>query len=202
VEGALRLLKIHPGWIIQDNNLLASSLPSLLYTETQARRHFDDVFTMLREQKRRIYFNGGLDKYFLRPWHVEYFDSISIGELWWACDRPEDLKALSRVKELLPHVPLRKMRCYTMIPYENETLSQAEQRIEKVFEMGFVPFSQLYQPPVGNQPSIVYSADWKALNRKWCRQAAMFASEDYEQVSGGGYKTTQPILPMFPEATP
>ena len=38
--------------------------------------------------------------------------------------------------------------------------------------MGFLPFSQLYQPPDFNQPTKVYSDEWKALNRKWSRPAA------------------------------
>lgn len=171
-EGALRLLPIQPGWIVQDNNLLASSLPSPIYSEAQARAHFDAVFEMLRAQKRACYFNGGLDKHFLKPWHVPYFDSIPIGELWWACDEPDDFRWLERVKELFAHVPMRKMRCYTMLGYEGETLAEAEKRIERVFDMGFMPFSQLYQPPSADVPTKVYGPEWKAVNRKWSRPAA------------------------------
>lgn len=161
-EGALRLLPIRPGWIVQDNNLLSSP-----------RDHFEAVFEMLKAQKRCCFFNGGLDKHFLQPWHVPYFDSIAIGELWWAVDEQDDFKWISRVKELFAHVPMRKMRCYTMIGYDNgETLAQAEKRIERVFNLGFMPFSQLYQPPYANVPTKIYNADWKAVNRKWSRPAA------------------------------
>lgn len=176
-EGALRLLPIHPGWIVQDNNLLASSLPSPIYSEVEARAHFDGVFQMLREQKRSCFFNGGLDKHFLKPWHVPYFDSIPIGELWWACDEPDDFRWLARVKELFAHVPMRKMRCYTMFGYEGETLTEAEKRIERVFEMGFMPFSQLYQPPFADVPTKIYGSDWKAVNRKWSRPAAYMSEQ-------------------------
>lgn len=175
-EGALRLLPIRCGYIVQDNNLLASSLPSALYGEAEAREHFDAVFEMLREQKRACSFNGGLDKHFLKPWHVPYFDSIPISELWWAADVPDDFRWLERVKELFAHVPMRKMRCYTMIGYEGETLAEAEKRIERVFEMGFMPFSQLYQPPFGDVPAKIYGADWKAVNRKWSRPAAYMSA--------------------------
>lgn len=177
-EGALRLLPIRPGYIVQDNNLLASSLPSPMYTEAQARAHFDSVFEMLRGQKRVCSFNGGLDKHFLKPWHVPYFDSIPIGELWWACDEPDDFRWLERVKELFAHVPMRKMRCYTMIGYEGETLAESEKRIERVFELGFMPFSQLYQPPDANVPTKIYGADWKAVNRKWSRPAAYMGGRE------------------------
>jgi hypothetical protein len=127
---------------------------------------------MLREQKRACFFNGGLDKHFLKPWHIPYFDSVPIGELWWACDEPGDFRWLERVKELFAHVPMRKMRCYTMFGYEHESLAEAEKRIERVFELGFMPFSQLYQPPDFNVPTKIYGPDWKAVNRKWSRPAA------------------------------
>ena len=177
-EGALRLLPIRPGYIVQDNNLLASSLSSPMYTEAQARAHFDAVFEMLRGQKRVCSFNGGLDKHFLKDWHVPYFDSIPIGELWWACDEPDDFRWLERVKELFAHVPMRKMRCYTMIGYKGETLAESEKRIERVFELGFMPFSQLYQPPDANVPTKIYGADWKAVNRKWSRPAAYMGGRE------------------------
>jgi hypothetical protein len=62
-----------------------------------------------------------------------------------------------------------------MIGYDGESLSDAEKRIERVFSLGFMPFSQLYQPPTGDRPARIYSADWKAVNRKWCRPAAYMA---------------------------
>jgi hypothetical protein len=161
-EGALREMPIKPGWIVQDNNLLACS-----------ERHLHAVFTMLREQKRNIYFNGGLDKHYLKPEHRELFDSIPIGELWFACDQANDFPALEKARLILDGIPQRKLRCYTMIGYDAETLSEAEQRIERVFRLGFLPFSQLYQPPTADRPTKIYGADWKAVNKQWCRPAAM-----------------------------
>jgi len=165
IDGALRELPlIHPGWIVQDNNLLACS-----------REHLERVFAMLRDQKRRIFFNGGLDKHYLKPWHRDLFDSISIGELWFACDRGRDIDALRAILPILDGIQLRKRRCYTMIGYDGETLDEAQRRVETVLELGFMPFTQLYQPPTGKQPTIKYSAEWKALNKKWCRPAAYMA---------------------------
>jgi hypothetical protein len=172
-EGNQRLLKVKPGWIVQDNNLLAAP-----------ESHFAEVFEMLRGQGRACFFNGGLDKHYLKPWHVPFFDSIPIGELWWAADVPDDYRWLIRVKELFPHVPMRKMRCYTMIGYDGETLAEAEKRVEKVFDLGFMPFTQLYQPPTADKPTKIYGADWKAVNRKWCRPATYMkssASHDDQQ---------------------
>jgi hypothetical protein len=160
-EGALRELPIRPGWIVQDNNLLACS-----------DRHIRAVFDMLREQGRAAYFNGGLDKHYLKPWHREMFDSIRIGELWFACDTGNDLHHLERAAKILQGYPEAKMRCYTMIGYEGETLQEAEKRVEDVYALGFLPFTQLYQPPTAMMPTKIYSAEWKSVMRKWCRPAA------------------------------
>lgn len=174
IDGALRELEtIHPGWIVQDNNLLACS-----------REHLEKVFDMLRAQKRNIFFNGGLDKHFMEPWHRDLFDSIPIGELWFACDQEKDLPALEAILPMLDGIPLRKRRCYTMLGYQGETLDQAKRRLERVLELGFMPFSQLYQPPTAKQPTIVYSAEWKALNKKWCRPAAYM---------GGSHEQTEQL---------
>jgi hypothetical protein len=156
-EGELRELQIKPGWIVQDNNLLACS-----------ERHIRAVFAMLRAQRRRIYFNGGLDKHFLKPWHREMFDSISIGELWFACDQAGDLLHLEKAARILEGIPLRKRRCYTMIGYAGESLTDAAGRVEAVLALGFMPFCQLYQP----DQTKVYPLEWRQLHRKWSRPAA------------------------------
>lgn len=152
-------LQIKPGWIVQDSNLLACS-----------EKHVRAVFDMLREQPHAASFPGGLDKDFLRPWHRDLFDSISINELWFACDLTNGLPSLERASEILRGVPIDKLRCYTMIGYdEQETLLQAEKRIETVFELGFLPFCQLYRPDDYVKP---YDAAWRAVQRKWARPAA------------------------------
>lgn len=156
-EGQIRLLPIVPGWIVQDNNLLACP-----------RNHTESVFEMLRAQGRRIFFNGGLDKHFLKDWHVSLFDSVSIGELWFACDVLTDIPALERAASMLAHVGLKKKRCYTMIGYQGESLRDAEFRLERVLELGFMPFSQLYQ----NDSLKTYPEAWRKLNKKWARPAA------------------------------
>jgi hypothetical protein len=155
----LREIEIKPGWIVQDSNLLACS-----------EAHIRAVFEMLRAQGRRIFFNGGLDKHFLKEWHrTELFDSIAIGELWFACDVASDLPWLERTAAILAGIPLRQRRCYTMIGYDAETLADAQRRIERVFELGFMPFCQLYRPDEGTRE---YSPEWRALRRKWSRPAA------------------------------
>jgi hypothetical protein len=129
---------------------------------------------MLREQKRNMFFKGGLDKHFLKDWHrTELFDSIPIGELWFACDVTSDLPWIERTARILDAIPLRKRRCYTMIGYDAESLADAERRIERVFELGFMPFCQLYRPDEGTKE---YPEPWRALRRKWSRPAAYMPS--------------------------
>jgi len=166
-EGALREFpNFAPGWIVQDNNLLACS-----------EKHIYAVFQMLREQNRNIFFNGGLDKDYFKPWHRQLFDSIKIGELWFACDDHKSLQRLEAIRPLLDGIPKKKLRCYTMIGFDTENLAEAESRIEKVFALGFMPFSQLYQPPVADMPSKIYSPEWKAVNKKWSRPAAYMGTK-------------------------
>jgi hypothetical protein len=155
----LREIQIKPGWIVQDSNLLACS-----------ERHIRSVFEMLRTQKRNIFFNGGLDKDFLKPWHRELFDSIPIGELWFACDEPSDLRQLEKAARILEGIPIDKRRCYVMIGHEGETLEEAAERNEGVLNLGFMPFCQLYQPGGGEMK--VYPREWRELRRKWSRPAA------------------------------
>ncbi len=162
-EGAVRELQIKPGWIVQDNNLLACS-----------EGHIHAVFDMLRAQNRCAFFNGGLDKHFLKPWHRALFDSIPVGELWFACDTAIDLPWLEKVAAAFEGYPVRKMRCYTMIGYDGETLADAEKRLERVLALGFLPFTQLYQPDTRK----VYPDEWRKLCRKWARPAAMLANGD------------------------
>lgn len=155
-EGQIRELSIKEGYIVQDNNLLACS-----------REHIKAVFEMLRKQKKGIYFKGGLDIRLLKPWHIDLLKSIKIKELWIACDNQGFLPLLENACYLLSDFPQRKKRCYVMIGW-CEPIDIAESRLERVYELGFLPFSQLYQ----SDDRKSYSSEWLKLNRKWSRPAA------------------------------
>jgi hypothetical protein len=141
---------------VQDNNLLACS-----------RDHILRVFDMLKQQK-GVVFSGGIDIDFLRDWHRPLFDEISLKEIWVACDTGAALPRLERAARILDGISINKKRCYAMIGFNGETLALAEDRLERIYEMGFLPFAQLYQP----QEKIIYDYKWRALARKWCRPAA------------------------------
>lgn len=155
-EGKIREIEIKPGWIIQDNNLLACSVD-----------HIQGVFWMLKRQKQATIFSGGLDARLLTSWHIDLFQTIKIKELWFACDSESSLNHLKKASDLLSDFPVNKKRCYVMIGYE-DTVQSAERRLRAVYNMGFLPFAQLYQSEI-KRPR---TQEWDRLQRKWCRPAA------------------------------
>lgn len=65
-----------------------------------------------------------------------------------------------------------------MIGYDGETIADAADRLERVLELGFLPFTQLYQPDTRK----VYPDEWKKLCRKWARPAAMLSTGESKLV--------------------
>jgi len=155
-EGPIRELPIIDGNIVQDNNLLACS-----------KSHILKVFDMLQSQK-TVKFSGGIDSTLLKEWHRPLFDSINLYEIWLACDSWASVSPLKKAAGILDGIPIDKKRCYVMIGFNGETLAQAESRLETVYELGFLPFCQLYK----SDKNIVYDNNWKSLARKWSRPAA------------------------------
>jgi len=162
-EGPLQLLDIKPGHIIQDNNFLATP-----------RRHRYAVYEMLHQQSRAAIFSGGLESSRVTGEIARELESIRIHSIFLAADTDAALKPLQSAVDRLSFLGLRsnKMRCYVMIG-RNETVEQAKRRLEAVWEIGCLPFSQLYQPP---EQYIRYSREWRQLNRKWSRPAAIRAA--------------------------
>jgi hypothetical protein len=153
----VREYPIRDGWIVQDDNLLACSRP-----------HIEAVAEMLRRQKRAVHFAGGLDARLLRDWHREVFDGLRVAELWFACDSKYRLPDLERAAKILDGIPERKRRAYVLMGFGDESLDEAERRVERVYELGFLPFAQLYQGMERQE----YGREWRALARKWSRPAA------------------------------
>ncbi len=155
-EGLIRTLPIVPGRIVQDNNLLACPRP-----------HIEEVFDMLADQ-RRVVFAGGLDATLLADWHRDLLETIHLDEAWFAADTRGSLPALERAAKILQGISIEKLRCYVLIGFGEESLAEAEARCERVLELGFLPFAQLYRP----EQAVAYSPAWRALARKWARPAA------------------------------
>lgn len=160
-EGDIQVLDIKPGWIVQDNNLLACP-----------REHQEAVFEMLRQQKRRVSFPGGLDTRFIDDWVAGQLQMLSIEQVFLAADTEGALKPLRKAVEKLSFLNRRQLRCYVLIAFNGETIMEATERLGAVWETGCLPFAQLYQPP---DECIEHPRNWKQLARTWSRPAAMFA---------------------------
>lgn len=156
-EGDIKLLKIRPGYIIQDNNILATP-----------RFHQEKVYSMLSVQSRSAKFSGGIDAHLVDDWVVEQFRQLRINEIFLAADTKGSLKVLARAVEKLAFLGRNKLRCFVMIGYDGETTVEAEERLREVWNIGCLPFSQLFQPP---DQYIKYSKEWRDLNRNWSRPA-------------------------------
>ena len=147
------------GWIVQDNNLLACSFD-----------HVRRVFEMLSRQPHPVSFHGGLDTEFLTEKHVELFKSIRFNELWFACDHLGAIKNLEKAAEILTDFSMKKKRCYVLVGFDGETITQAEKRLLKVCDLGFLPFAIPYQGETFSKDK--YNRDWRKLIKTFCRPAA------------------------------
>jgi len=157
-EGRLRELPIQQGHNILDNNVLQCSKP-----------HLDALFAMLRQQH-DIRFSGGLDSRLLTEDIAEQLRSLRAKFLFFACDTPEAVKSLERARHIFGECSRERLRCFVMIGYNGESLDQAEERLKAVWQIGFMPFAQLYQPP---DRHITYPREWRTLARVWSRPALM-----------------------------
>jgi hypothetical protein len=160
-EGKLRLLSVQPGYIIQDNNFLQTP-PG----------HRRKVYQMLDLQRRYAIFSGGIDATLVTDEIAEEFRGIRISDVFLASDTNSSEKALTQAIKRLSYLGRRKLRCYTLLAYNGQTLQQATDKLERLWEIGVLPFAQLYQPP---DKWIDYPQEWWTLARTWSRPAAMFA---------------------------
>lgn len=175
-EGGIRELPIHDGWILQDNNILACSFD-----------HVKAVFEMLQRQPHPISFHGGLDAEFLTERHIPLFEEIRFSELWFACDYWGAIKHIEKASELFSHLHRNKKRCYVLIGFDGERIGQAEKRLERVWDLGFLPFAMPYQ---GEQKT-EYNRDWKKLTKTFCRPAATKAEMANKSLVGGRQAAAQ-----------
>jgi len=167
VSAPFREIEIKPGNIIQDNNILASS-----------DGHFAKVIDMLNAERLGAYFKGGLESRRLSDFHVDQFARLrTIKELWFACDNAKSFAPLQRAIEKLRRLQLgrRKLRCYVMIGFSGESVASAAERLQAIWDIGMLPFSQLYRGP---DEVNFYSQEWLDLNREWSRPAAMYATQE------------------------
>ena len=159
-EGAtVRELPIVDGWNILDDNLLACS-----------EDHIRAVFAMLKHQKRRAEFTGGLEAARLKPWHIDLLRELKPKQVFFAYDTPDDLEPLRQAGRMLLDAGFtttsHQLRAYVLIGYPKDTFANAEKRFAETIDSGFMPMAMLYRDVKGET-----SADWRTFQRQWARPA-------------------------------
>ncbi len=147
------------GWDIADNNILQCN-----------SGHITMVMAMLRQQRHAARFSGGLEAARVTDWFAEGLRGTRVSEVFLAADHDGALKPLEKAVNKLSFLGRDKLRCYVLIGFNGEPLAQAENRLRRVWEIGCLPFAQLYQPPT--EKRIKYSQKWRDLQRTWSRPAA------------------------------
>jgi hypothetical protein len=163
-SGGVREFEIRPGWMIQDDNLLACS-----------EGHIRKVFAMLKNQRKYAQFSGGLDAEIFNEWHADMIRSIKVKRMWFSCDYPGAVKNIEKVGEILRDFSPRKKRCYVMLGYGDESIHQAEKRLKHIYRLGFWPFAVLYRGLEARKT--FYEPGWIRLMKYWSRPAIYRSQE-------------------------
>ena len=161
-DGGIRELPIKPGHIVQDDNLLACS-----------NKHIETVFEMLKSQK-AIEFSGGLEALRVTPRFAKQLSVLRIRQIWLAYDTPDDEEPLRyAIENLKPFFKREKIRCYVLIGYPGDTLSKAETRLKRAWQMGTLPFAMRYRKPANsfNHSFVYHERGWNLLTHQWTRPA-------------------------------
>lgn len=154
-EGDVRELPITDGWNVTDDNLLACSV-----------EHIQAVFAMLRRQKEKPAFTGGLEAKRLTPSQAVELKSLNPVTLFFANDTDDDLEPLIEAGKMLTTAGFKKdnhiMRSYVLCGYKGDTFDKALLRMKQTWQAGFMPMAMLYRDKYGS-----YSKDWKRFQREW-----------------------------------
>jgi hypothetical protein len=162
-DGNVRELPIRDGWNILDDNVLACS-----------ESHFRGVVAMLKRQPQRAEFTGGLEAKLLKPWHVELLADLKPKQMFFAYDTPDDYGPLAEASKLLLNAGFtessKSLRCYVLIGWPKDTMSEAESRLHQVLALGMWPMAMLWRDGKGKADQ-----DWRKLQKAWARPASVWA---------------------------
>lgn len=161
--------KIHAGWNVLDDNLLACPRP-----------HVEAVFNMLRQQGRRVSFTGGLEALSLEDYQVDLLAGLPAKpNCFFAYDPDDEFETLvSAARRLLAAGFTReshRLRCYVLIGYPRDTFDLALKRLRDMVDIGFTPMAMLWQPTTPSQMKWAPAPEWRAFQRRWARPAIIHA---------------------------
>ena len=153
-EGKIRELPIVDGFNVLDSNLLQCS-----------RKHIKAVFAMLKQQKQKAIFTGGLEAAKLKSWHVDLLDDLKPQRIFFAYDTPDDYEPLRGAAMVTNGLCGKHDRmCYVLIGYPDDTMEKAEDRLLQVFDLGLTPMAMLYRDDKGKTKQ-----EWRQFQRQWAR---------------------------------
>ena len=150
----IKELNINEGWNILDDNLLACS-----------DKHIKAVFEMLKKQKHKTRFTGGIEAKILKEWHCELFADLKPEYIYFAYDTKDDYEYLREAAKLLLRYEImsgHRCMCYVLIGYPNDTFEKATKRIWQVIKMGYMPFAMLYRDESGKT-----NIEWRRFQRQY-----------------------------------
>ena len=167
-EGDIRELPILNGFNVLDSNILAYS-----------KDHIIKVFDMLKQQKERAHFTGGLEAKIMTDWHVSMLWDLKPKQMFFAYDEKDDLDPLIVAGEKLRYANFTRshLRCYVLIGFRGDTIEKAKIRLIEAWSAGFLPFAMLWRNEEGE-----VNKDWEKFQRLWARPAIIKSvmMEDYK----------------------
>ena len=160
-EPHIKELKIYDGWNLLDDNILACS-----------DDHIKLVFAMLKRQKQRVQFTGGLEAKKLKSWHVNLLADLKPKQMFFAYDTPDDYEPLISASKMLKEAGFNRqsMRCYVLIGYPEDTFGAATKRLEGTLKLGFFPMAMLWK-----DKNEYASHEWKVFQREWAKPAIIYS---------------------------
>jgi hypothetical protein len=155
-EGPTVEWPVKDGWNVLDDNLLACG-----------DDHIAEVFAMLKRQPFPAEFTGGLEAARLEPWHVDELAVLKPRQLFLAYDEDADLEPLLCAADMLRDAGLirpggRQVRCYVLMGYPKDTQEAANERCQRVLDLGIMPMGMLWKDEKERT-----GRGWKALQREW-----------------------------------
>lgn len=161
----VRELTIVDGYNILDDNLLACS-----------NEHIKRVFEMLKNQKEKSLFTGGLEAARLKKWHVDELIKLKPKRLYFAYDTKDDYEPLKIAGKMLLDAGFTKashtLRCYVLIGYPKDEFGDAEKRLAETLDAGFTPMAMLWRNQGGKT-----DIQWRRFQRRWVRPSIIYARE-------------------------
>ena len=145
------------GWNILDDNILATS-----------EQHFRAACAMLKRQKHRSVFTGGLEPALLQQWQADLLREVKPARIYTAYDTKDDLEPLIEMGRKFRAAGFRPsshtMCCYVLCGYDGDSFEDAEKRLVQTMQAGFVPYAMLFRGEDGQ-----YAPEWRRFQREWCR---------------------------------